>query len=310
MRLHVDLEPVDPGRHGDIAVGISGFGSARLSADRWKVLGELTGRKTFNLSWPSQVLPRMSGSPVSWASSSLVRFRMSQLASAMGVRFLVPWCERWLEQGRRVALVGFSMGGSIAIEVGRRVPGLEVMTICAAHGEDRLEGLERSRCLVHVYSRRDAALRLLVPVVTKSSAVGTVPLDARFRAVNVDVTETVGTDHMKASKMVGDLTKAGLELGWGLEPRWFGAEPGLVTPMNLRHPDPLMARWMQAAREGHGEAKQWEKTLTTRRIDLMSPGSSDAEIGRFRLAMSRRGCTPDQVCRSSPDDEVQLPGRG
>ncbi len=197
---------------GDIAIGISGFGSASVSVERWKSLAEATGRTTYALHYDAQELP--------WArplesvfdlldyGPELARRWTAARFAAIGVaEYLANWISRYLEADRKVLVVGFSLGGYVAWRACRTVadPRLEAVLISAAIGDrkDTWKNADKMGHLVNVFSRGDLALQQLYPIVAESDetpAAGLGPILSEATAVtNVDASDLIGWDHLWAS---------------------------------------------------------------------------------------------------------------
>jgi len=214
----------------DIAVCISGFGSAMAPSARWEIVNEITGYTTFVLRYDAQLLPWSDGEAPKTIGQLLDvgdelrnRWTMARL-SAMGIsKYLARWIRRWTDAGRRVLVVGFSLGGLIAWKACQESssPLVSLILISAAVGDsagswDGAEGLGR---IVNVYSRRDLALKHIYPRGVgpdDTPAAGLGPISAKLQNIEgVDATDLIGRDHMWASKNVSRLTKMAITVLWG-----------------------------------------------------------------------------------------------
>lgn len=189
----------------DIAVCASGFGSAWMGPDRWRLVHELTGYTTMTVVYSAQILPRVDANPIDYLSRLYARFHAARAAALRAGAFLASWIDRWVRQGRRVLLVGFSLGGALVYEAARRARGrVDVVAICAAYPDEARswDGLEQAGAICNAYSTADTALRFLYPLAAGDIlAAGTRPvLVGRPQTVNLDLTPLVGGDHVALSR--------------------------------------------------------------------------------------------------------------
>jgi hypothetical protein len=238
----------------DVVVGISGFGSYELSPDRWLPLYEVTGRTLFVLKYEAQTLP-----PVTKFTPPEVlrRWALAKTAARGAAVYLAGWVRRWLAAGRRVLLVGFSLGGYVAWEAARKVasPNLDVILMSAAIGD--VDGMwDRARdvgSLVNLYSPRDQVLRRLYPIAvgpdeTPAAGLGPLALDLP-NIYNIDVSDLVGPEHsLGRPELVPRLARIGIGCLLGLddcELPWMHLEMAqlfspTITPMQAQR----LAGWL------------------------------------------------------------------
>jgi hypothetical protein len=218
-------------RGEDIVVGISGFGSARVQPEAWSSLAPLTGRTAYVFRYDAQELP--------WDRTPTLaefladreelarRWMIARMVAAEVADNLGSWLVRWLRSGRRVLLIGFSLGGYLAWKaVGvaleslteEEASRLEVILISAALG-DHPDEWARAGCvgrICNVYSKQDRVLRFLYPMgvsAKESTAVGlgAICVEDRCASVeNLDVTDLVGTDHLWAGDNLDRLVRIAL----------------------------------------------------------------------------------------------------
>jgi pimeloyl-ACP methyl ester carboxylesterase len=214
----------------DIAVCISGFGSARTPPTRWNIVNEITGYTTFVLRYDAQLLPwtegeapRTLGQLIEVGDELRMRWTKARL-SAMGIsRYLSRWIRRWTDAGRRVLVVGFSLGGLIAWKACQESssPLVNLILISAAVGDvpGAWDGAESIGRIVNVYSKRDMVLKHIYPRGVGSDetpAAGLGPIATRLQNIDgIDATDMIGRDHMWASKNVSRLTKMAITHLWG-----------------------------------------------------------------------------------------------
>ena len=219
---------------GDIAVGVSGFGSAKMSPSVWLPLAVLTGRTTYVLRYDAQELP-WSDEDVPQTLMDLAgkgpelvrRWSVARIAAAGVSEVLAEWIRRWIDAGRRVLIVGFSLGGYVSWRAVRDISGdgLEVILLSAAIGDTPAywRGVEGIGRLVNVYSREDLVLRRLYPLVVTSDetpAAGLGPLsvsDEVDTVENVDATDLIRHDHLWASMHLERLVRMALGCLWAGE---------------------------------------------------------------------------------------------
>jgi pimeloyl-ACP methyl ester carboxylesterase len=223
----------------DIAVGISGFGSAvNNGLDRWEALADFTGRTTFGLLYDAQEFPDLPLG-LEYAAEFSVRWRVARRCARSAAEYLADWLKIWVEQGRRVLIVAFSLGGYVAIRSMRlfRHPNIEAVLILAAAGdrEDYWSNIEKQGRIVSLYSEYDAALRTVYPYGVpkeETPAIGIVPVKAS-NVVSIDVTEIVGLNHLWASENLVDLFKLGLSHLWASTDRFFDVSSVESSPERL-----------------------------------------------------------------------------
>jgi pimeloyl-ACP methyl ester carboxylesterase len=244
----------------DIVIGISGFGSAKVDPSRWDSLYEMTGRTTYVLRYDAQefpsdilLLPLIGVGPTVTKNAIELRrrWKVAREAARMTVPFLGHWVERWLRQGRKVMIVGFSLGGFVAwlsaryaVESlrGEGAENLEVVLISAAIADQvqTWRGSDRIGHLLNVYSTQDLVLKRLYPLVvgadeTPAAGLGRLVIGSQPNVTSVDVTDLVGRDHLWASVHVTELTEIALGCLIGAtscEAPWQGLvaqPPGMVS---------------------------------------------------------------------------------
>lgn len=207
----------------DILVGISGFGSAKVSSARWYELASLSGRTSFFLRYDAQELP--------WPSPTALpelyrRWSVARDGARLASEYLFRWLERWARAGRRIIVVGFSLGGYLAWEAVRRLSDslksqVDLILISAAIG-DRLEtwtGIDKMARVLNFYSTDDAILRYFYPqgvATDETPAAGLGPLTVSGSNIdNINVTDLVGRDHLWASNHLDVLSRLALGCLWG-----------------------------------------------------------------------------------------------
>jgi pimeloyl-ACP methyl ester carboxylesterase len=206
----------------DIAVCISGFGSAKADSDRWLPVFEITGRTTFvvkydaqEFPWADGDVPRGVGDLIRVGAELHDRWARARLA-AIGISdCLAGWIQRWTDAGRRVLVVGFSLGGLVAWKACRKVASerVDLVMISAAIGDrpETWEGIENLGKVINLYSSHDVVLKHLYPHGVggdETPAAGLGPICSSSTNVdNVDVTDRVGRDHLWASKNLGSLIR-------------------------------------------------------------------------------------------------------
>lgn len=242
----------------DIAVGISGFGSAKLPASRWQLVADMTGRTTYGLSYEAQELPWPIPSTMTLVDLYR-RWSLAREAAQEAADYLAGWIRRWTEAGRNVLIVGFSLGGFVAWRAVQQAASenVEVILMCAALGNrpEQWEAAAEVGALVNLYSTRDLALKRVYPVAVRPHerpAAGLAPLMAPPGAPvhNIDVTDLVGWDHLWASQNIGELTLMAMSLLSGIRPSMEDVRPAdyvapgmvLLDGVDLQR----LYRWMNA----------------------------------------------------------------
>jgi hypothetical protein len=205
----------------DIVVGISGFGSAGYDFSRWKTAAQLTGCTTFVLRYDAQTLPWPEG--VDWFPPDPevlfelgMRWRDARKGAKTASKYLSGWLHRWDQAGRRVLLLGFSLGAYVAWNavLSGSFRNVDVVFLLGAVGEPVVRGKDfpPDRLVVNLFSSDDSTLKYVYPHAVgfpESPAVGTKAVDG---LVNVDVTDLVRTDHSWGSYHLPVLIRSGL--GW------------------------------------------------------------------------------------------------
>ncbi len=220
---------------GNVAVGISGFGSAQVPTDRWRSLGIL-GHSVYTLRYDSQELPfeppRTVGDYLVTATRLQVpelrrRWELARRSGDIAARQLAERVAAWTSEGREVLLAGFSLGAGVAWGAAReslRYPhcrpelvGVLLVSGALPNRPEVLDGCGRFGFVVSAFSRSDAALRYLYPrtvdsVETPALGVGRPRHDGVF---GVDVTDLVGRDHLWASNNLSYLLRVAVGCGLG-----------------------------------------------------------------------------------------------
>ena len=291
----------------DIAVCASGFGSAWMGPERWQLVHELTGYTTMTVVYSAQILPRVDANPLDYLTRLYARFHAAQAAALRAGAFLASWIDRWLGQGRRVLLVGFSLGGALVYEAARRAHGpVDVVAICAAHPDEPKSwaGLEGS-AICNAYSTADTALRFLYPLAAGDIlAAGTRPiLQGRPHVVNLDLTPVVGGDHIELSKDLGPALRLSLAALYGGRPIFdvppppdlVGLHPAAPSaPWSLLEHDLELRPWVRSAAAGESlEASTWARAvspwLREHQNPLLSLSQSYAELASLDSEMAALG---------------------
>lgn len=217
---------------GDIAVGISGFGSAKVGAERWHELADLTGRTTYYLQYDAQQLPWADDedppdmATVYW--DVLERWKKARAGAMAASGYLAKWLTRWAKAGRKILVVGFSLGAYTGWLAVQQVPDdlkpqIELVMVSAAIG-DRVStwrGLEKVSSVVNLFSSKDAALAYVYPRgvdtdETPAAGLGPLVVSPLPNLRNIDITDIVGWDHLRASKMLPRIMKIAMGCMWGL----------------------------------------------------------------------------------------------
>ena len=219
-----ELEVLQRGNE-DIAVGVSGFGSASLPVNRWTPIGELTGRTTFTLVYEAQSLSMPSIS-VAFAIELQRKWMKARESAKDTSRYLAHWIRRWSEGEREILLVGFSLGAYVVWEAVREATksgprkNIDVILLQGAIADKPAtwDATDRIRRLVNVYSREDAVLRRLYPLGVSSGetpAAGLGPLSVkRENVLEVDIGSLAGRDHLWGSQNLDRLIRTSLGCLW------------------------------------------------------------------------------------------------
>lgn len=218
----------------DIAVGISGFGSAEVGPDRWEEIADLTGRTTYFLRYDAQQLPWPAGGSVTWGWDVVPelrrRFSRAREGAELAAEYLYRWLLRWTGSGRRVLVVGFSLGAYCAWLAIRRLPeplrrrvDLVMMSGALVDDPSAWEGIEGVGTVVNAWSRDDLALKYAYPRVvgsdeTPAAGLGPLSVGPLPNLVEVDVTDLVGVDHLWGSRNTVRMVRMCLACLWGLVP--------------------------------------------------------------------------------------------
>jgi len=216
----------------DIAVGIGGFGSARMDPVTWRVLHAMTGRTVYvlrydaqEMPWPQDQVPRTPLGMLQHGAELRRRWIVARMAASGAGDLLAGWVRRWTRSGRRVLLAGFSLGAQVAWRAARETPSerLVVVLLSGAVGDTagQWDPVAQMGRLVNVYSSRDLVLRHLYPVgvgADETPAAGLGPLVApglEGRVENVDATDLIGADHLWAASHLERLVRLALGCLWG-----------------------------------------------------------------------------------------------
>lgn len=213
----------------NVAIGISGFGSAEIGVERWEDLARVTGRTTFYLKYDSQSFPWPDGSEMiltaSIYSDIVRRWEQALDGGRLAARYLASWLTRWAQGGRKILVVGFSLGGQVAWKAVQLVPDelkgqIELVLLSAAVGDQRenWRGLEHLSRVINAYSTLDLALLHMYPHVAETNetpAAGLGPLVVSPPNLdNLDMTDMVGRDHLWGSLNIMTLVRIALGCLW------------------------------------------------------------------------------------------------
>lgn len=211
----------------DVAVGVSGFGSYRTTPSRWTDLGLLTSRTTFQLSYDAQELPSAVSATtlLSGAPDLYFKWGRARDGAVRAAEHLAVWLGRWTSSGKKVLLVGFSLGAYVVWEAVKRTdrsawPMLDVILISGAlvDSPEQWSGAQDLASLVNVYSSSDLVLKWLYPGGVRSDetpAAGLGPLMLDTANVqNVDLTDTIGGDHVWAGDNLPAILRTVLGVRW------------------------------------------------------------------------------------------------
>lgn len=210
----------------DVAVGVSGFGSAGIAfpRKRWESLAGLSGATTYALLYDAQELPwtdipYLPLLPISFYNTLESKWTRAKEASTEASEYLAEWVKRWTSSGRSVTLVGFSLGAHVVWQAAQRVASdkLTVVLLLGALPDrpECWEGSSRLNRLVNVYSTSDLTLQWLYPAGvagrdTPAAGLGPLCVSSQGNVLNVDVTDLVGLDHLEGSRIVGRLVEIAL----------------------------------------------------------------------------------------------------
>lgn len=321
------LRPVAKG-DSDIAVGISGFGSAKVGKSRWKELAILTGRTTYYLQYDAQELPWSTDedpppiASVYW--DVMDRWQRAREGALNASSYLATWLERWARAGRKILVVGFSLGAFAAWNAVRQVPDdlkpqIQLVMISAAVGDTipTWDGISSLSSVTNLYSTRDAALLYVYPRgvdtdETPAAGLGPLIVSPLPNLRNVDITDIVGWDHLRASKILPRLTKIALGCMWSSEviPSAYCEPlemPLEVVPLSARELSRLLrwtviddSLWLSMARAMDGDKRAIHRMRLLDRWSL--------EDGRLHGLMSA-GATVEALLDSPYAPDVALRGR-
>lgn len=214
----------------NVAIGISGFGSAKVGRDRWEDLARLTGRTTYYLQYDAQELPWPSGSDIVWTPSIyrdvMRRWEVARQGARVASKYLADWLVRLSRSGKNILIVGFSLGAYVAWQAVRQVPddlkaNIEVIMLSAAVPDrhDTWTGMEHLRRVINAFSYDDLVLKYLYPRAVgddETPAAGLGPIVVPFSNVeNLDLTDMIGRDHLWGSSNIMRLVRVSLGRLWG-----------------------------------------------------------------------------------------------
>lgn len=215
----------------DVAIGISGFGSARVGVERWKDLANITGRTTFYLKYDAQTLPWPAGGDIVWTPriyrEMVSRWSSARTGALVAADYLSKWLTRWARAGRKILVVGFSLGAYTAWKAVQAVPDdlkgqIELVMLSAAIGDQRhtWTGLENVSSVVNGYSALDLSLKYLYSHVvdsdeTPAAGLGPLIIGDLPNLYNVDLTDMIGHDHLWGSTNIMRLVRIALGCMWG-----------------------------------------------------------------------------------------------
>jgi hypothetical protein len=214
----------------DVVVAISGFGSASVGADRWHDLAQITGRSVFYLKYDAQEFPWSEELGVIWPPALYHEMKELWNEARKGAKIAAPylasWLVRWAQAGRKILVVGFSLGGYLAWEAVRLMPDalkgqveLIIMSAALVDKRENWEGAEHLARLVNVFSYEDMALKHLYPLgvgddETPAAGLGPLVISDFENVDNVDLTDLIGRDHLWGSANVPRLVRAALGCLW------------------------------------------------------------------------------------------------
>lgn len=187
-----------------------------MAGKRWRDAGVLMSRTTYHLVYDAQEFPWQDTPPsvVDVAASAAGLKRMWEEARSGAERasiHLSGWLRRWCSSGRRVTVVGFSLGAFVVWEAAKLLPErdrekLDLIFISGAmvDGPDEWRFAGSFSSIVNVWSSSDLVLRWLYPAVvsgTETPAVGLGPISS-VHGRNLDLTDLIGTDHLWAGRNI------------------------------------------------------------------------------------------------------------
>jgi hypothetical protein len=215
----------------NVAIGISGFGSAHIGVERWEDLARITGRTTFYLKYDAQTLPWPGGADMVWTpaiyNEMVRRWDQARAGAKVAAEYLAQWLTRWARAGRNILIVGFSLGGYTAWKAVQLVPDelkgqIELVMLSAAIGDqhETWTGIEHVKRVVNGYSSLDLALKHLYSHVvgadeTPAAGLGPLVVTPRPNLDNVDLTDMMGYDHLWGSRNIMRLVRIALGCLWG-----------------------------------------------------------------------------------------------
>lgn len=274
----------------DVAVGVSGFGSAKVDVARWSELGVLTGRTTYLLSYDAQDLPWAQAAvlPVIVSAAELYRrWSVAREGARVASNHLARWLARWTRAGRRVLLVGFSLGGLVVWNAVRSVAreywhliDIVLVSAAVADTDSQWVGAESLASISNVYSLSDPVLKFLYPRGVSSDetpAAGLGPI--RHESVrNLDLTDRIGMDHFWGGANMRSILRTVLGSKWTSEGSTDEISGrGLLDPSSIER----LSSWVPAIPEYSnllGEALAGDELASSKLVALDRWSCSD---GRF-----------------------------
>lgn len=215
----------------NVAIGISGFGSAQVGTERWLDLAKITGRTTYYLQYDAQTLPWPDGTDMIWSlniyNEMVSRWDRARDGAKIAASYLAGWLTRWARAGRQILVVGFSLGGFVAWNAIREVPDdlkgqIELIMLSAAVGDQAhtWKGIEHVRRVVNAYSGRDFALKWMYAHVvgadeTPAAGLGPLSVGPLPNLDDVNLTDVIGSDHLWGSQNIMHLVRIALGCLWG-----------------------------------------------------------------------------------------------
>ena len=270
----------------DIAVGISGFGSAKVPASRWDVLYDMTGRTVYVLEYDAQSLPSYAPLGI-YLAKLAASWRAARLGAEEAVDVLSEALRRWLEEDRDVLVVGFSLGAWVTWTALREQPDerLDMVLIAGAVVDrpDAWDGVSGLGSFVNVYSNVDAVLWGLYPLgsgLAQTPAAGLGPLSIEGdNVVSLDMTDVIGRKHVLSSEQLDRVEAAALSASMvedeGRLPDVFNVSAGLSTLQAER-----LSRWMVGS---------WLRPVYERALD------GDHQALRMAVALDRWAEDPERM---------------
>lgn len=214
----------------DVVVAISGFGSANVGGERWRELASLTGRTVFHLKYDAQELPWKEESgpiwPIALYHEMKIRWEEARSGARIAAKYLAPWLTRWASSGRRILIVGFSLGAYVALEALKLVSDdlkgnidFIMMSGALVDSHENWGGSEHLHHIVNLFSYEDMVLRYLYPMAvdddeTPAAGLGPLVISDSSNVDNVDFTDLIGRNHLWGSRNIDRLFRAALTCLW------------------------------------------------------------------------------------------------